>query len=190
MRHRRAALRLTTIVALTSACGGARAPAVADSQSQSTVRVGNHVGGQQAQMITTSNYRGLVDVLAAPPDSVWRLLPAVYGELGIDYSTLDQTGRVIGNDALRLRNRLGKVPLSRYVACGTDNGRENADSYAVTMSVRTWVLPDSASAGTTVATSVHATARSLLFNSGDVACSSTQRLEAQISELVKARAGA
>jgi ribulose 1,5-bisphosphate carboxylase large subunit-like protein len=188
MRRPRPALCLAFATVLTAACGGARAPVV-DDGGQSTVRVSNDVGAGRTQLITTSNYRGLVDELPLAVDSVWALMPAVYTELGIDFTTLDQKNRVIGNDALHARQRLGKMPLSRYVSCGTDNGRDNADSYAVTMAVRTQLVAGSGS-GTTVATTLHATARSLLFNSGDVACASTQRLEDQIAKLLKEKAGA
>ena len=188
MAQPRVALCLSFAAVLTAACGGARTPVVT-GDDQSTVRVSNDVGAGRTQLTTTSNYRGLVDELPVGVDSVWAVLPEVYTAVGIDFTTLDQTNRVIGNDALRLRQRLGKMPLSRYVSCGVDNGRDNADSYAVTMAVRTHLVPGSTS-GTTVATTVHATARSILFNSGDVACSSTQRLEDEISRLVKEKVGA
>ncbi len=187
MRHRHPALCLTLIAALSSACGGSRAPVVTGGDRQNTVRVSNDVGAGGTQLTTTSDYRGLVDALDVPVDSAWQAMPAVYTELGIDFNTLDQTRRVIGNDALRLRQRLGTLPLSRYVACGGDNGRENADSYVVTMAVRTQLVPDRVTSGTTVVTTVQATARSLLFNSGDVECASTQRLEDRISTLLRER---
>jgi hypothetical protein len=88
-----------------------------------------------------------------------------------------------------VRQRIGKEPLSRFVSCGNENGRENADSYDVTMRVSTQVVPAD-SASSRVVTAVTATARSRLFSSGDVACSSTQRLEGRIAEAVKSKAGA
>ena len=191
MRHRAHTLCVSFAAALTAAaCGGAsRAPAVPEVQTENTVRVLSGAGERGGQLVTTSSYRGVADAVDVPVDSAWGLLPAVYTELGVDFTTLDQTNRVIGNDALRAPQRLGKVPLSRYVSCGTDNGRDNADSYVVTMAVRTQLLPGSGSQ-TTVASAVTATARSLLFNSGDVACASTQRLEDEIAKRLKARVGA
>lgn len=178
------------IVALgAAACGGSRAPVAAGGDAQSTVRVAGGAGERSGQLTTTSSYRGLVDDLPVSADSAWGLMPAVYGELGIDYNTLDQTRRVIGNDALRLRQRLGDTPLSRYLACGSDNGRENANSYAVTMAVRTQVVAGTAPGTTTVVTTVRATARSRLFNSGDVECASTQQLEERVAKALKARLG-
>ena len=179
-----ATLALTLLLA---ACGGGRSRMVTAGENQTPVRVVSGAGNRTSQLNVVSTSRALVDRLAVSPDSAWRVLPAVYADLGVDYQTLDQARRVISHDALALRRQLGRVPLSRYVACGTANGRDNADSFAVTMSVRTQVVPDSA--GTAVVSVVSATARSLLFDSGDVACSSTQRLEDQIAKLVKEKTG-
>ena len=185
MPRRQPALCLT--LALAAACASSRASVDPGGDTQSTVRVASGAGERGGMLTTTSSYRGLVDALDAPVDSLWPLMPAVYTEVGLDFTTVDQTRRVIGNDALRARQRLGRVPLSRYLSCGQENGRENADSYVVTMAVHTQLVPDSARSGTTVATTVHATARSRLFNSGDVACASTQRLEDQIAQTLRAK---
>ena len=172
---------------LLAACGGGRPRIVTAGESQAPVRVVSGPGSRTSQLNVVSTTRALVDRLAVSADSAWRVLPAVYADLGIDYQTLDQARRVIAHDALAVRRQLGRVPLSRYVACGTANGRDNADSFAVTMAVRTQIVPDSA--GTSVVSVVTASARSLLFDSGDVACSSTQRLEDQIAKLVKEKTG-
>jgi hypothetical protein len=153
------------------------------------VRVVNGAGTGGAPLTTTSSYQALVDALPAPADRVWALMPQVYQELGVDFTTLDQSTRTIGNEALKVRQRIGKEPLSRYVSCGSADGRENADSYDVTMRVSTQVVPAD-SASSRVVTAVTATARSRLFSSGDVACSSTQLLEGRIAEAVKSKAGA
>lgn len=176
------------VALLLGACGGSRARVPSGGEAQSTMRVASGSGERAGQLTIVASDRPLVDRLAVPADSAWGVLPAVYADLGIDYKTLDQTRRVIANDALAVRRQLGRVPLSRYVSCGTANGRDNADSFAVTLSVRTQVVADSA-AGTAVVSTVSATARSLLFDTGDVACSSTQRLEEQIAKLAKEKTG-
>lgn len=178
------------LATLLAACGGTRAAApVMGGETQTPVRVLGGAGERGGQLNTVSNYRGVADRIGVPIDRAWAAMPAVYSELGIDFKTLDHTQRVIGNDALRARRQLGKLPLSRYFSCGGDGGRDNADSYDVTMSVRTQLVPDGA-AGTTVATAVQATARSRLFSSAEVACTSTQRLEDSIAKLLQEKAGA
>ena len=172
---------------LLGACGGGRTRIVTAAENQTPVRVVSGAGSRASALNVVSTSRALVDRVTVSADSAWRVLPAVYADLGVDYETLDQARRVIAHDALAVRRRLGRVPLSRYVACGAANGRDNADSFAVTMAVRTQVVPDSA--GAAVVSTVSATARSLLFNSGDVACSSTQFLEDRIAALVKEKTG-
>jgi hypothetical protein len=188
MPPRRAVLRPLALL-LVTACASGRSAAPTGGESQNTVRVVNGAGAGSATLTTTSSYQALVDALPASADRVWALMPAVYQELGIDFTTVDQATRVIGNDELKLRQRIGREPLSRFVSCGSENGRENADSYEVTMRVRTQVVPAD-SASSRVVTAVSATARSRLFSSGDVACSSTQRLESRIAEVTKEKAGA
>lgn len=188
MPPRRAVLRPLALM-LAAACASGRAAVPPGGESQSTVRVVNGAGVGTATLTTTSSYQALVDALPAPADRVWALMPAVYQEIGIDFTTVDQAERVIGNEALRLRQRIGREPLSRFVSCGSENGRENADSYEVTMRIRSQVVPAD-SASSRVVTAVSATARSRLFNSGDVACASTQRLESRIAEAAREKAGA
>ena len=171
---------------LVAGCGGSRSPVPAAGDAQTTVRLGGGAAERAGQLSIVTSERPLVDRLGVSADSAWRVLPAVYAELGIDYRTLDQARRVIANDALAARRQLGRVPLSRYVSCGVADGRDNADSFAVTLSVRTQVVADSA-AGTAVVSTLGATARSLLFGTGDVPCSSTQRLEDEIARLLKTK---
>ena len=184
MPRRRSPLPLLALAAV-AACGAPRSPVVSTGDATSTIRVAGG-GGSGTMLSTVASPTGLVDSYDAPLDAVWAALPAVYTELGIDFTTLDQTRRVIGNNELRVRQQLGKVPLSRYVACGAENGRDNADSYAVTLSVNTQVVPGEGGATRAVSV-VQGTARSLLFSNGDVACASTQRLESRIADLLRAR---
>lgn len=124
MRRPHSALCLTP--ALAAACGGSRASVDPGGETQSTVRVASGAGERGGVLTTTSSYRGLVDALDAPVDSLWPLMPAVYTEVGLDFTTLDQARRVTATTRCA-RQWLGRVPLSRYLSCGQENGRENAD---------------------------------------------------------------
>jgi hypothetical protein len=182
--------RATTLLALlslalTTACGAKRVPMPESDNLPSTVRIISP--GTETRLTTVAAPTGLADTFEAPVELVWDAMPAVYGALGIDFTTLDQKNRVIGNPELRVRHRLGKVPLSRYVACGGNGSQDNADSYEVKLTITTQLTPAVGQTGTTVATVVQATARSLLFNSGDVSCASTQQLEHRITEVLRER---
>jgi hypothetical protein len=76
---------------LVAACAAGRTTVAPGGESQSTVRVVNGAGAGSATLTTTSSYQALVDALPASADSVWALMPQVYQELGVDFTTVDQS---------------------------------------------------------------------------------------------------
>ena len=84
------------------------------------------------------------DVVRMPyaADAVWRILPSVFDSVGITVTSIDQAGKTIGNPGFKIRQRLGKAPLSRYLDCGNTQIGPNADSYDVMLSVMSTVTPD------------------------------------------------
>jgi hypothetical protein len=118
-----------------------------------------------------------------PPAAVFSLLAAVYQEVGIDVNHLDSRNRVLGHNDLRLRRRLGNVPLSRYLDCGRTQGGSNADTHEVTMQVQTQVRDNTSNS--TVRTTLTATSTSVNFPGAPVRCSSTGELEKRIFEVLE-----
>ena len=119
-------------------------------------------------------------------DRVWSQLPAIYEEMGIPVGTFDMPGRTMGNTALKLRRQLGKVPLSRYLECGSAQGTASADSYEVYMSILskvTSVGTDSTTLVTTIEAQARPTSLAGQFNS----CASKHTLEKAIADKVKIR---
>lgn len=126
--------------------------------------------------------------VAAPVDSAWKAVLAVYQELGIEPSILITDSRTIGNQSLKLRRVLGGVPLSRYLNCGAGTGvGPNADYYKVEMSVVTY-LSANTDAATDVRTRVDATATPVSVASNQVVCNSTGVLEQRIVKMLQERA--
>lgn len=126
--------------------------------------------------------------IAAPLDSAWKAVIAVYQELGIEPTTLITDARTIGNQSLKIRRVLGGVPLSRYLNCGAGTGvGPNADYYNIEMSVMT-ALSANTSAATDVRTRVDATARPVSLASNPVVCVSTGALEQRIVKMLQERA--
>ncbi|MEI6740143.1 MAG: hypothetical protein WCK74_07520 [Gemmatimonadaceae bacterium] len=128
------------------------------------------------------------DVATLPyaADAVWKVLPAVFDSLGIPLTTLDQSKKSIGNEGMKIRQRLGKTALSRYIDCGNTQIGPNADSYDVFLSVLTTVTATSPSSAT-VTTVVEAKARPATYNQAYSDCATRGGIELRISELVKAR---
>jgi hypothetical protein len=100
---------------------------------------------------------------------------------------LDASKHLAGNAGFKLRQRLGKVPLSRYFDCGTTQVGPNAESYDVYLTVLTSVASDAG--GAKVATVVDASAKPVAFSQAYSACSTTTALEKRLQTLVILLAG-
>jgi hypothetical protein len=120
-----------------------------------------------------------------PMQAVWDALPGVYTGLGVPQVGADPATRTVGNGSFVVSRTLGGEPLSRYLACGTTAvGRPLADEARVQMDMRTTVTAEGD--GSSVRTTLRATARANNGTSSDaVPCTSTGRLEARITTLVR-----
>ena len=138
----------------------------------------------------TINATSTADVSRLPytVDAVWRILPSVMDSVGITVTSVDQARKSIGNPGYKIRGRLGKVALSKYLDCGngTTQVGANADSYDVFLSVMTGVTSAGAG-GATLTTLVDAQARPVIVSQAYSRCSSKGGIEIRIAELVQAR---
>jgi len=131
----------------------------------------------------------VAESIPAPADAVWSALPKVYADLGLQVTQVSEANRVLGNPKLVLIRRLGEVPLSRYLECGSGLTGPFADRYRIELLIRTAVVPDG-SGTARVETYVDAQARNPEGSSNTgVTCASTGRLEREIAERVRARVG-
>jgi hypothetical protein len=120
-------------------------------------------------------------LLAAPTDSVWRVLPEVYERLAIPLTTLDPAQRLIGNRGYGARH-LEDNPLSRYLDCGRGMGSPYADQYSVTLLVFT-KLTAADDGGTIMETTIDGSARPRDVGGSPQHCVSKGRLELRVAEL-------
>jgi len=124
--------------------------------------------------------------LPATVDQVWRVLPAAFDSLGIPVTQVDPVKRVMGNPGFKLRQRLGRVSLSRYVDCGQTQVGPNADSYDVHMTILV-SLQAAAAGGTTASTNFEVLAKPIAFSQDYSRCSTRGYLESRLMEAVKAQ---
>jgi hypothetical protein len=164
--------------------GCASSPAVPGHPTPNeTVRI---VGPAGAVALTMSpTVAASVTTIHAPLDQVWRVLPAVYDSLAIPLTTLDAANHVIGNAGIKLRGRLGNIPLTRYLDCGDTQGTPSAETYEIHLSVFTQVQPGT-SGTTTVATTVQARGRPVAFSGEYVRCPSNGALELRLVNTLNA----
>jgi len=118
-------------------------------------------------------------------DSAWVALPSVYDSLGIAVTTIDTKNRVMGTPSVKMRRRLGTVPMSKYLNCGSTQGGPSADTYELILSVLTTLRREGQ--GTMVLTTVEGQGRPITLSGDFTRCASTSALEARIVELVNAR---
>ena len=122
--------------------------------------------------------------IAAPVAEVWTALAAAYEAVGIRVELVNSTALRMGNEALRVRRRVGDVPMVRLLSCGGTIGAPNAETFDITLYVVSQLSPAGAGS-TTLATAVQASGRSPNFGGNDVSCASTGAIERRIAELVQ-----
>ena len=123
-----------------------------------------------------------VVTVAGTASEVWTRLVAAYDSLGIPATTSVPPQGLLGNEGFKVRRKLKDAPLTRYLDCGSTQGGPSAETYEITLAVKTQLVP--ANGAITATTMVNATGRPVSISSNDVRCSSTGRLEARIGELI------
>jgi hypothetical protein len=148
-----------------------------------TINVRGAVGGSMSMaMVHEANANGAAVSYGAQETFI--ALRAVYDSLGIPVTTLDQTNRVIGNAAFKIRRQLARVPLSKYLNCGTTQGGPSADSYELIVSISTQARPQGQR--TLVMTTLDGQGRPVAMSGDYVHCATTAALEAHIVEMTNA----
>jgi hypothetical protein len=120
-------------------------------------------------------------------DKAWAVVPAVYGEIGIEPTLVDSKQHVFGNAGASYRRKLGAQRLSRYFDCGSTAGISNADDYDLLIRVITQIIP-AAGELSAVRTQVEATGHATATSGQVVRCASTGALEERIAHMVSDQA--
>lgn len=169
-------------VATLCACAGA----TNQSSTAATARVTGAGGMPTATMNVVNTTTASVTRVEAPIDRVWRLMPGAYDSLKIPLTTLDAGKHFIGNEGMKIRQKLGNVFLSNYIDCGQAQIGPSADSYDVYLNVTT-LLRAVSPTETEVATTVDAAAKPLQFAQEYSRCNTKGTIEEAISKIVAAR---
>ncbi len=123
--------------------------------------------------------------LNQPAAEVYAVLPAVYDSLSVPRTMMDPKGFIVSSQGFRIRQRMGRTALSRYIECGATQIGPNADSYEVYMTVSSRVVASGSTSA--LQTTVEAAARPLSFAQEYSRCSSKGVLEQRIAEGVRSR---
>jgi hypothetical protein len=179
-------LRLFSLIALAACASGGSSTT---STRPETVRVVAGSGTATGQFNMTASNAASVSKVSFPIDRVWRLMPAVYDSLKIPLTTLDGAKHLVGNEGMKIRQRLGGVPLSRYIDCGQAQIGPSADSYDVFLAVTTTVRSVSATE-TEVATIVESQAKPITYAQEYSRCSTKGTIETTIASILAAKLAA
>ena len=177
-------MRSLAVLACISLAACATTPLASVGPEVQTVRGGSAVAGNLQVISNTSE---VVSDLPSSLDNVWKVLPAAFDSLGIPVASVDPTLRTIGNEGFKLRQRLGKTPLSRFLDCGQTQVGPNADSYEVFLVVMVHAQAGAAPGTTKMTTMVDASARSIAFSQAPNRCSTNGELEKRLIAAVKAQ---
>lgn len=177
------------IVLLAAACSTAGAPARGPSQSAPAKTTETIVtgGGSKVQINTVNIDTDVRLFSTGTPAQVVSVLPAVYADLGIPLTVNDAARRTVGNAGWKTRRSIGKVPMYRYLDCGSSGTMKNAETYQISMSVITTVRPNEGG-GSVVATAITATGKNpVTSSSAEVRCASLGDLEIRIRDMAQKR---
>lgn len=160
--------------------------ACASSSGTSSAGTGPILGQGSVGRSTDARSTVFTQTLAYPVDQVWRAMPAAFDSLKIPLNTLDAKTHTIGNDGFKIRQALGRTPLSSYIDCGRTQIGPNADSYEVVLTILTQVMPGDGGA-TKITTTFESSARPIAYSQEYSKCSSRGVLEAKIMDVVRGR---
>jgi hypothetical protein len=178
-------MRSSTLLFLASVSACASSGTV--SEKPATPQTARIVGSSGGLSVTTTPTASTISgELPFPMERVWAILPSVYDSLGVAPAQVDAATRVVANSNLKVRRRLGAVPLTRILDCGNTQGGPSAETYEIVMTIRTQLRPAGAGV-TTLATEIEASGKPVSFAGDYVRCTSKRMLEQQIFDTVKRR---
>jgi hypothetical protein len=175
----------STLGSLGCASGGGSAGAPPIESSRTVVST---PANASADVELYRDTRLAAHVVKSPPADVWKALPAAYADLGLTGGPAIGQQQTFAAVLPTVRRQLNKVPLSRFLDCGTTAaGVSGADVHMVRLQVSSIVEPQPA--GTRVRTQVLARATSVENSNGAMDCSSTGVLEQRLAQALDARLG-
>jgi hypothetical protein len=188
----KAALLVVVLVALSAAgCAGSKGGTAANPTPTTITPITQRVvtPTSNININTVDVNAGYTQLIVGSMDAAWTALNVTYGELKIPIGTLVDGQHLIGNDAYKVRRRIGRLPMQQILDCGNAQGIPNAETYDIMMSISS-TLTTNPKGGLNLITRIDATGKSPNFSrDASVACHSSGALEKEIAELVRKKVG-
>lgn len=188
-----AALALAAGAAACASSGSTSAGGPVIRDPMANMPVTTQVDGLNATY-TVRQINGTDDGTAFPvpadPARTFAAMPGAYQSLALEVNTMRSDILTAGVREVAAPRRINRQPLSHFLDCGVSaTGTPNADSYAVTITAMSRVMPG-ADSSSSVTTQVVAVATSRGVSSTAVRCGSNGRLEAAINAAIALAAAA
>lgn len=181
---------LSAAALLASACASSGSSTAAPPTTMTPVTQRIVTPTASVNINTVSVNSGSSITIIASIDAAWTALNVTYGEFKIPITTLVDKDRLIGNDAYKVRRRVGNLPMQQLLDCGSTQGIPNAETYDVLMSISSTIVANP-KGGVNLMTRIDASGKSPNFSrDASVACVSTGELEKAIAESVRKKVGA
>ena len=132
---------------------------------------------------TTNEYTAIATPLPISPDSAFQVVSRVYAMLEIPGVPV-AARRAVGNDEIKIRRRIGGMPMQNVLDCGDKMGLPNAETWDIHMNLLSYV--QAAPNGTSqLFTRIQALGNPTDLSNRDLSpCSSKGELEKKISDTV------
>lgn len=180
-----AAALLAALLAPACGSGGAMAP-VGARQLDANIQ-----GDFTSPSITLQTWEDIYvrhDTIAGAedPDELYRQVLAVYGEMDLPITTVNEEASLVGAVRKRIRRELAGSRVSRWLRCGTSMAGEIADRYEVYVTLVTQV--ESTEQHSAILTHLRGTATQGQVSGHRIRCTSEGRLEREIFQRVQLKA--
>lgn len=178
------ALATLSLVGVMAACA-ASTPSDPPERAAPTRQV-LRVGSAAVEMHTEAGVGQ--NVIMAPSENVWQVLPSVFEQLEIPITRRDPRLPEIGNLGYLARRVEGRR-MGNFIDCGTNLSGQLANLYEIQLSIITR-LSDGPEGTTVVTTTVNAYGQPRTTSGNQVHCQSRETLEKRVAELIAEKLGA
>lgn len=181
MRHFSPAILL---LVLGTACARASTGGSETTVSPTTTSIvsGNSaVGTMNIGMNNT--YEAIATTVSIAPDSAFQVLTRVYTMLEIPVAPA-QGKLAIGNPEIKIRRRIGGIPMQNVLDCGDKMGLPNAETWDIHMNLLSYIEP-APNGGARILTRIQAMGNPTDISNRDLTpCSTKGELEKKIGDMV------
>jgi hypothetical protein len=172
------------LLVLATACASASTggPETTVAPATTSIVSGNSSVGKM-NIGTTNTYTAISTTVSITPDSAFQVLTRVYTMLELPVAPA--AGKLaIGNPEIKIRRRIGGMPMQNVLDCGDKMGLPNAETWDIHMNLLSYIEPTK-TGGAQILTRIQAMGNPTDISNRDLTpCSTKGELEKKIGDMV------